>query len=64
MLILGAYTQIAALVLALLTFAESYIEYKDPAILRRNLVFYVMLFAIVVSLLLSGAGAYAFDLPL
>lgn len=64
MLFLGFYTQIAALVLALLTFSEAYIEYKDPAILKRNIIFYSMLFAIVLSLLFSGAGAFAIDLPL
>jgi uncharacterized membrane protein YphA (DoxX/SURF4 family) len=64
MLIFGFYTQIAALVLALLVFCESYVEYKDPGILKRNLVFYVMLLAMVLSLLLSGAGAFAIDLPL
>lgn len=64
MLLLGFYTQIAALVLSLLTFAEGYIEYKDPAILKRNFVFYIMLLAITLSLLLSGAGAFAIDLPL
>lgn len=64
MLILGFYTQVAALVLALLTFAETYTEYKDPLILKRNFVFYIMLLAITLSLLLSGAGAFAIDLPL
>lgn len=64
MLILGFYTQLTALVLALFTFAESYIEYKAPIILKRNFVFYVMLLAILISLLFSGAGAFAFDLPL
>lgn len=64
MLLAGFYTQVAALVLAVLTFAESYVEYKNPDVLKRNLVFYVMLFAIVLSLLFSGAGAFAFDLPL
>ncbi len=64
MLILGYYTQIAALILGLLTFAEAYIEYKEPEVLKRNIVFYVMLLAIVLSLLFSGAGAFAFDLPL
>jgi len=64
MLILGFYTQIAALILGLLVFAETYIEYKDPLILKRNFVFYTMLLAIVLSLLLSGAGKPAFDLPL
>jgi len=64
MFILGFYTQVAALVLALLTSAEAYVEYKDPTILKRNFVFYIMLLAIVLSLLLSGAGAFAIDLPL
>lgn len=64
LLILGFYTQIATLVLALLTFAEAYIEYKDPSILKRNFVFYILIFAITLSLLFSGAGAFAIDLPL
>jgi uncharacterized membrane protein YphA (DoxX/SURF4 family) len=64
MLILGFYTQIAALILGLLTFAEAYTEYKEPEVLKRNIIFYIMLLAIVVSLLFSGAGAFAFDLPL
>lgn len=64
MFLLGFYTQIAALVLGLLTFAEAFIEYKDPSVLKRNLVFYTMLLAIILSLLFSGAGAFAIDLPL
>jgi putative oxidoreductase len=64
MLVLGFYTQVAALILAFLTFAEVYVEYKDPLILKRNFVFYIMLLAILISLILSGAGAFAFDLPL
>lgn len=64
MLIVGFYTQIAALVLGLITFIEIYLEYKDPSILKRNLVFYLMTFTILLSLLFSGAGAFAIDLPL
>lgn len=64
MLILGFYTQMTALILALFTFAETYIEYKEPTILKRNLVFYVIVLAILISLLFSGAGAFAIDLPL
>ncbi len=64
MLLVGAYTQIAALVLGLLTFVEAYVEYKDPTILKRNFVFYSLILAILLSLLLSGAGAFAIDLPL
>ena len=64
MFIFGFYTQIAALALALLTFCEAYTEYKDPSVLKRSLVFYTLLLAITASLLVSGAGAFAIDLPL
>ncbi len=64
MLLVGLYTQVAALVLALLTFAETYVEYREPAILKRTLIFYILLLAITLSLLLSGAGAFAIDIPL
>lgn len=64
MLFLGFYTQIAALGFALLTGIELYIEWKNANILKGDLVFYLLLFAISLSLLLSGAGAYAKDLPL
>lgn len=64
MLIVGFYTQIAALVLAVLTFGELYMEYKEESLLKRNLVFYLLVFAISLSLLFSGAGLFAIDLPL
>lgn len=64
MLFAGFYTQIAALILAIIIFAETYIEFKDPKILKRNFVFYVLILTILISLLLSGAGAFAIDLPL
>lgn len=64
MLLVGWYTQIAALAFVILFGIEFYIEYKDGSILRRDLTFYLLVLAIAVSLLLSGAGAYAFDIPL
>lgn len=63
-LLLGALTQIAALILALLTFIEIYIEYKNPEVIKRTFVFYLLVLVITLSLLFSGAGAFAFDLPL
>jgi len=63
-LLLGAYTQVVALVLALLTFVETYIEYKNPELIKRTFVFYLLIFIITLSLLFSGAGAFAIDLPL
>jgi uncharacterized membrane protein YphA (DoxX/SURF4 family) len=64
MLLVGAYTQIAALAFVILFGAELYIEYKDKSILRRDFTFYLLVVSIAISLLLSGAGAYAFDIPL
>lgn len=64
LLIVGAWTQLVALVLTLFTAAAFFIEYKDPSILKRNLPFYLLLLAITLSLLFSSAGAFAFDLPL
>ena len=63
-LIVGYLTQIAALVMAIILFAEAYIELQDGALLKRDIVFYTLLLVICVSLLFSGAGAFAFDLPL
>lgn len=64
MLIFGFLTQIAAVVLAILTFGELYVEYKEESLLKRNLIFYILIFAISLSLVFSGAGAFALDLPL
>jgi uncharacterized membrane protein YphA (DoxX/SURF4 family) len=64
MLFIGFYTQIAALGFVILTGIELYIEWKDAQVLKGDLVFYVLLFAISLSLLLTGAGAYAKDIPL
>ncbi len=64
MLGFGLYTQIAALAFIIFTALEFYIEYKDASILKRDIVFYLLVLAISVSLLITGAGAFAFDIPL
>jgi uncharacterized membrane protein YphA (DoxX/SURF4 family) len=63
-LIAGFYTQIAALIFVIITFIELYIEQKESSILARNAAFYLLLFVIALSLLFTGAGFFAFDLPL
>jgi uncharacterized membrane protein YphA (DoxX/SURF4 family) len=60
----GLYTQVAALAVVILSAIEFYIEYTEGGILKRDITFYVLIFAIAASLLLTGAGAYAQDLPL
>src|SRR3989338_8179914 len=64
LLIIGLYTQITALIFSILTLAELYIEYREPEVLARNIVFYLLVFVISLYLLFSGAGFWAFDLPL
>lgn len=64
MLIIGLWTQVAALVFVLSSAIELYIEWEASAMLKRTIVFYLLIFAISASLLLTGAGAFAIDLPL
>lgn len=63
-LVVGYLTQVAALVMAVILFAEAYVELRDGSLLKRDIVFYTLLLVICVSLLFTGAGAFAFDLPL
>jgi len=64
LILIGLFTQFAALVLAILTFGELYIEFKEESLLKRNFVFYLLIFTISLSLIFSGAGFFAFDFPL
>lgn len=64
LIVIGLYTQIAALAVVVLSAIELYIEYTEGGILKRDITFYALVFAISASLLLTGAGAYARDLPL
>ena len=63
LLIIGLWTQVAALVFAISTGIELYVEWKAREILKRDMVFYLLIFVISLSLLLTGAGAYAIDIP-
>jgi uncharacterized membrane protein YphA (DoxX/SURF4 family) len=63
-LVTGFLTQLVALIFAVILFAECYAEMTDSKLIKRDLVFYVLLLAICLSLVFLGAGAHAFDLPL
>ncbi len=63
-LLIGAWVQISALAFVLLVGLEFFVEYKDKSVLKRDFVFYLLVLTIAISLLLSGAGAFAFDVPL
>ena len=64
LLLLGLWTQVAALVFVIFSGIELYLEWQAREILRRDLVFYLLIFTISLSLLITGAGALAIDIPL
>lgn len=64
MLILGFYTQIAGLILGITTLLRGVFSYRDSERTRKQSSYYFLLSAICFSLMLSGAGAFAIDLPL
>ncbi len=64
MLLAGFLTQIAALGLAVLTLAVAVFKKTTGNTSQRDLGFSTFLFLILTSLLFSGAGFFAFDLPL
>jgi|SRR3989344_3207120 len=60
----GFGTQIASIVLAVITLLFFVIKYRRPEMLPPSPAYYVLIFAMSLSLLVTGAGAFAFDLPL
>lgn len=64
LLVVGLWTQLAALAFVIFTGIELYIEMTAREVLKRDLVFYLLVFTISLSLLFTGAGAFAFDIPL
>jgi uncharacterized membrane protein YphA (DoxX/SURF4 family) len=64
LLLAGAYTQLTAMILGVISLVELFIEYREESILKRDFVFYLLLTAICASLLLTGAGLWAVDVPI
>lgn len=64
LLLLGIFTQPAALLLAIISLAYIILKIKKPTALPNKVSFYLLLLAINLSLLLTGPGALAFDWPL
>lgn len=64
MILIGFYTQIAAIVLSIIMLGAMLIKLRRPQLLHGGLSFYILLLIATCSLVLSGAGAFAFDLPL
>ena len=68
MLIIGLYTQIIAIVSIILLKFDYYVDFykdrKSTPVPKMVTFLYVMAILILLSLLFTGPGAYAFDLPL
>ena len=64
MFIVGLYTQIAALIGLVLSLAAYYLKGKHGMHIEHRRHLFFLTAVISLSLLLSGAGAVAFDLPL
>ena len=62
--IVGYLTQIAALISIILLLKALYFRKHYPLLAPHSPLAYLLIIAISVSLLISGAGAFAFDLPL
>lgn len=63
-LIVGFYTQIAALIGIVIALKTLYFKRKYKLFAFYSPAFYLLTMAVLLSLLLTGAGALAFDLPL
>jgi uncharacterized membrane protein YphA (DoxX/SURF4 family) len=63
-LIAGFLTQIAALILSILLILALILKNKNSSLFEHTSSFYLVLLAICLSLVLSGAGFLAIDLPL
>lgn len=64
MLVVGFLTQIAAMMASLIMLACIFIKMKDVTALPNSLDFYILFFIVFISLIFTGAGLFAFDLPL
>ncbi len=64
-LVVGFYTQAAALITGGLMTLATFIKWYRPVSLHRNTIeFYILLAVLSFALLFLGPGAFAFDLPL
>ena len=64
MLIVGLYTQIACVIALLLVAFDYYTEKKAKTLSREKIALTILMKVILISLLFTGPGFLAFDLPL
>jgi uncharacterized membrane protein YphA (DoxX/SURF4 family) len=64
LLIIGLFTQVAALVGAIIALKLPFLKRMNLSLARESGSYYALLFVICISLVVTGAGAFAIDLPL
>ncbi|MEK7556255.1 MAG: DoxX family protein [Patescibacteria group bacterium] len=64
LLIVGLFTQIASLLLGIIVLGAIAVKLRNRAAPSNELGYHILLFVATFSLLFSGAGAFAIDLPL
>jgi uncharacterized membrane protein YphA (DoxX/SURF4 family) len=63
-LIIGAYTQYTALMLSAIMLGAIVVKMRQPELLTDSLKYYLLILLICMSLLFTGAGSFAIDIPL
>lgn len=63
-LIIGLFTQLAALLNAIILVIKLGYKAHEKALLSNGINYYILLLAMAISLLFSGAGLFAFDIHL
>ncbi len=63
-LVIGLYTQLAALLNAVILVIKLGFKARDKKFLSDGINYYILLLIMAISLLFTGAGFFAFDLPL
>lgn len=63
-IITGFYTQIAVLILITTTIIDIVLEKKGGKLKKTKLQLYIFILVILLSLLITGAGFFAIDMPL
>jgi len=64
LLIIGLYTQAAALGAMALAFIFTLMQRRTPVDYLESKLFYLLFFFVSLSIFITGAGAFAFDLPI
>ena len=62
-LIIGLFTQLAALINAIILIIKIGHKISEKKFLSDGINYYLLLFAMALSIIFTGAGAFAFDLP-